>query len=138
MDPKTAIESLVNVPSYDITERDGYPVACIACGQDTTQGRIIINHEAFVGGLGLACCPSCLIRYSNTSKNWICWQIVSTPGGEAKECNCVVIPPSYKCTAKHTQTNMTIIETQKKRTHARQSIIEVSCEVMEQETKVTE
>jgi len=34
VDAEAAIKGLADVPTYEITHRDGYPVKCIKCSQE--------------------------------------------------------------------------------------------------------
>ena len=83
MDLKTAIGSLQDVPLYDFSTRDGYPVRCIQCGGDTVEAKIMPQDW----GLGLGVCPQCRIRYSNGGKVWKCWDMVNS-ATKPSECNC--------------------------------------------------
>lgn len=57
-------EAAGEIPNYDITRRNGYPIKCIKCGQDTLQFSFSVFGEyRFSFGLGQSVCPNyCSIR----------------------------------------------------------------------------
>ena len=126
-DVDVALKDLTGVPSYDITERDGYPLRCQACGGEVVQGHMEgDNGSPF--GLGRAACPACFIRFSAFRGEWSCWQLVPEDGeGRSclKECNAVVKAPHYKCSAIHANVTRTINTTIKKRGRHGQATVDV-------------
>jgi hypothetical protein len=74
--PKTAEETLektlasLSVPSYELTERDGYPAKCIKCRGNTSNG--LYRRQTCSWGLGRSFCTTCMIRYSESCKRWEC------------------------------------------------------------------
>jgi len=89
------LESLEDVPSFDRTDRDGYPVKCIKCGQETVEGSF--SHDSCSIYLGKAVCVHCSIRYSISNDKWECFLADPT----FNRCSCHVEAPNYKCTAPH-------------------------------------
>lgn len=93
------LESLKDVPTYERTERDGYPVSCIKCGQDTTSGFFAVGNTTV--GLGQAMCLHCMIRYSVSQKCWKCCKVVGENERDMLDCDGKLSPPEFQCTETH-------------------------------------
>ena len=97
MDPAKAILSLTNVPSYEMTTRNGYPVRCIKCGTKTESGTMSMPSSLHYT-LGAAVCGHYLIRYSVSKKAWECMNVVLDDEDEVQQCCATVGGPDYICT----------------------------------------
>jgi hypothetical protein len=142
------MDALVDVPSYEITERDGYPLRCIACGGDVVDGHMYMYVNGSPFGLGLAACSTCLIRFSKFKGKWICWQMVpaATRTAQASSSSsssssdqgldeCVVNGPDYKCSVEHANVIMDIRTMPKKRGGAGQATIRVDVKKVKTDSK---
>lgn len=67
--------SALNSPSYEPTERDGYPVNCIKCGDRTVSAEIYWDNDS-TSHLGRAVCIKCCIRFSKSNERWKCFRVV--------------------------------------------------------------
>lgn len=72
--------SALAVPSYKVTQREGYPLECVKCGKGTFQSMVYIDSSS--RGLGRAYCVDCNIRFSVSDKRWSCARVVAKRWGE--------------------------------------------------------